>query len=100
MPNVITFQNSSYNRLNLGNYIYDYAHWFFGEDFQTNALYWYVFTQVYEYLCMYIPVYVHLCSHLDYTYYAGVVSRFRKHVQIWNSSKAFQGICIFPRIRM
>ena len=30
---------------NLGNCIYDYAHSFFGEDFQSNALYWYIFIQ-------------------------------------------------------
>ena len=31
---------ASEKMINSGNYIYDYAHSFFVEDFQFNALYW------------------------------------------------------------
>ena len=33
---------------NSDNYNYDYAHKFFGEDIQYNALYWYI---IYRVLC-------------------------------------------------
>ena len=36
-------KNSIEQIINSGNCIYDYAHSFFGKDFQSNALHWYYF---------------------------------------------------------
>jgi len=45
---ILSQKNFSSDKMkNSGNYIYDYAYSFFGEDFLSNALYWYAYVLIY-----------------------------------------------------